>query len=252
MSRSETLRIPVSGGDSVVLDWRAPEAGQPIAWFIHGFGSHRRGDKALYFGTRFAEIGWGWLAADLRGHGESDGDMRALTMTRMLDDARALARWRPAPGAPTLIIGSSMGAALAAWHLLDSPLAVRGLAMVGPSLNFPAGFAARLSEPERTAWRRDGVYRMHNEWLDLDVGYGLVEDAARYDPGRLIREHRTPSLIFHGMRDEAVDWRQSLAFVEDCASQDQRLVLVKNGDHRLTEHKAFLLDSMLSWWAGLA
>jgi alpha-beta hydrolase superfamily lysophospholipase len=247
----ETHRVPVSGGQSVVLDWVAPSPGRPVAIFVHGFGSHRRGDKAGYFASRFAALGWGFLAPDLRGHGESDGTLHQLTMGRMLEDLSAAVRWCPARAAPVLMIGSSMGAALAAWHLLDSPLAARGAAMIAPSLRFPRGLAERLTSAEREGWRRTGSLRIRNDWLDVEVGQGLLDDAERYDPARLLTEHRTPTLIVHGLRDEAVDWRQSLDFLERSRGLAQKLVLVKDGGHRLTEHKRFLFETMLAWWSEL-
>jgi alpha-beta hydrolase superfamily lysophospholipase len=249
-------RILVPGGGNIVLDWIAPATGAPlapapVALFIHGFGSHRRGEKSLYFAERFAELGWGYLAFDFRGHGESEGTLRDLTLTGLLEDLTAVLDWLPARGAPRLLIGSSMGAAVAAWQLLARPLAARALAMIGPSLRFPAGMVAALAPAERETWRREGVRRFRGPWLDVELGHRLVEDAARYDAERLLRGHATPSLIFHGMADEAVPWRQSLEFTEACPFPGMRLVLVKDGEHRLTGHKPFLFETIRAWWDAL-
>jgi pimeloyl-ACP methyl ester carboxylesterase len=241
-------RIAVADGESIALDWIAPEPGRPLALFIHGFGSHRGGEKSLYFAERFSALGWGYLAFDFRGHGESGGSLRELTLTRLLADLAAVVSWIPDSGAPRLFIGSSMGASVAAWHLLSRPRDAAALAMIGPSLAFPQGWIATLAPAERDDWRRTGARRFHNQWLDVEVGYSLVEDAARYDPARLTRSHRTPSLVLHGMRDETVPWRQSLSWIEECAYPELRLVLIKDGDHRLTAHKAFLFDTILGWW----
>jgi pimeloyl-ACP methyl ester carboxylesterase len=151
MAPAGTHRVPVSAGQSIVLDWIAPREASPVALFLHGFGSHRRGEKALYFAERFAERGWGYLAFDFRGHGESDGAMRELTLTGLLEDLAAVLAWLPAGGAARLLIGSSMGAAVAAWHLAGDPGAASGLAMIGPSLRFPAGMAAALLPGELAA-----------------------------------------------------------------------------------------------------
>lgn len=47
------------------------------------------------------------------------------------------------------------------------------------------------------------------------------------------------------MNDDIVDYRQGVAFVEQCASADVDLVLLKNGDHRLTARKAELAELLL-------
>jgi alpha-beta hydrolase superfamily lysophospholipase len=75
-----------------------------------------------------------------------------------------------------------------------------------------------------------------------------VEDSARYDGARLLRDFVTPALILHGMADEVVPWRQSLEFTEGCGAKDICLVLVKDGDHRLTRHKPFLFETIRAWW----
>ena len=249
MKKTAIHRLPVSGGGSIVVDWTAPSGANPIALFIHGFGSHRRGDKAIYFAVRFVDLGWGFLSLDLRGHGESDGAMRDMTMTRLLEDLSAVTDWLPNKNLPVLLVGSSMGCALGAWHLLRQPGQTKGMVMIAPSLRFPAGLAANLPEPEQAEWKRSGVRRVKNEWLDVELGYGLAEDALRYDPARLEREHRVPTLIFHGMADASVDWRQSLAFTERCPAGQIDLSLIKDGDHRLTAHRKFLFDTMISWWS---
>jgi len=245
-----TARVPLPGGQHIALDWSAPAGGcRHAAVFIHGLGSNRRGDKSLHFARRFPELGWGYLALDLRGHGESGGTMRELTLTRCLEDVAAALAWLPAGVRPSLLIGSSMGGAVAAWHRLLHPEAGTLTALIAPSFSFPRGWAAALSEQERESWRLAGTWRVRNEWLDLELGWILMEDAARYDPARLARDWKSPALILHGMNDAAVDWRASLKFVEECPHERLRLLLLKGGDHRLTAEKDYLFEAIQDWMA---
>jgi alpha-beta hydrolase superfamily lysophospholipase len=241
------VRIPVAAGEPVVLDYWPPARGSDCAVFVHGLGSHRRGEKALHFAERFTALGWGFLTLDLRGHGESGGTMRDLTLSRCLADLAAALAWLPAPA--RLLIGSSMGGAVAAWHGLLHPRPGAAAVLIAPALAFPMTLAASLRPAEREAWRRDGVRRFASAWLDLEIGHGLIEDGQRYDPARLLREYAVPSLILHGMRDDAVPWRASVDFVEGSPCPDLHLLLLKNGDHRLTEEKALLFDAMRVWLA---
>ena len=251
MTEGAVHTVPVADGESVEVDWTPPTGASPIAVFIHGFGSHRRGEKAQYFAVRFVETGWGFLSFDLRGHGDSGGYMRNLSLTNQLADIAAVMDWLPSKTMPLLMIGSSMGAGLAAWYLLRRHPQVQGLVMIAPALRFPWSLHEQLSAAELAAWERDGVRRIQNNWLDVEIGYGLVQDARSYDPGRLIREHRTPSLIFHGMRDDSIPWQQSMHFAERCPGTVTDLMLVKRGDHRLTDYMRFLYETIVSWWNGL-
>ncbi len=255
MSGAETHRIHLGEDARIVLDWIPPNAGHATAVFVHGMGSHRRGEKALYFADRFAARGWGFLAPDLRGHGESGGAIRDLTFSALLADLECVVEWALSRigggGAPILLIGSSMGGALAAWHTLRHPGRVSGVVMIAPSLSFPHSLTAKLTDEELAAWRRKGSRRITSQWLDLELGYGVVEDARRYDPERLSRDYATPTLIFHGMADDAVPWQGSLEFIQGNESPQIDLMLFKGGGHRLTAHKERIFDCTISWWEGL-
>jgi len=96
-------------------------------------------------------------------------------------------------------------------------------------------------------WRREGTRVFESDWISLEIGFSMMEDALNYDPQRLLKGFSAPALIFHGMQDDAVDWRSSLTFVEDCPYRALELVLIKHGDHRLTDHKAFLFDTLWAW-----
>lgn len=247
---AETHRIPVAEGEAVVLDWYPPpEPGARSAVFVHGLGSNRRGEKALYFAERFGAAGWGFLTVDLRGHGDSDGTMRELTMTRMLADLWVALDWLAArsTGLRPVLIGSSMGGAVVAWHHLAHPRETGPLVLIAPSLQFPGRYAWQLGPAAMEDWKQRGVRRFESEWIDLEIGFGLMEDALNYDPQKLLVGFQAPTLILQGMKDDAVDWRTTLGFVEDCRFPGLDLLLIKDGDHRLTDHKVYLFDTLWAW-----
>jgi predicted alpha/beta-fold hydrolase len=251
LSAATRHELALPSGERIVFDWIAPApvasaSTAPVAVFVHGLGSHRRGDKALHFAERFAAMGWGWLALDLRGHGESGSTMEQLSLTRCVEDMAAVLSWLPAQANPRLMIGSSMGGAVVAWHHVLHRRAGTLLAFIAPSLRFPSHYT-ELPAAELAEWQRTGVRRFASEWIDLRIGYGLVADSAQYPFVRLLAELDAPTLILHGTQDSAVPWRQSLDFLERATNPDVDLVLIKRGDHRLTEQKAYLFDVIADW-----
>ena len=252
MSGAETHRIQMGADAWIVVDWIPPRWGHATAVFVHGMGSHRRGDKALHFADRFAARGWGFLAPDLRGHGESHGAIRDMTFSGLLADLECAMEWASGrtggEKSPILLIGSSMGGALAAWHTVSHPGCVSGVVLIAPALSFPQILTAKLTHEEIAAWRREGSRRITSRWIDLELGYGLVEDARKYEPQRLVRDYTAPTLIFHGMADDAVPWQGSLDFVQANGSPQIDLMLFKGGEHRLTAQKERLFDCAISWW----
>jgi pimeloyl-ACP methyl ester carboxylesterase len=243
---AQVHRIPVAGGEAVVVDWYPAAPGARAALYVHGFGSHRRGEKATYFASRFHELGWAYASVDLRGHGEADGRMRELTLSRSLADVSATMRWLAARAAPPpLLIGASMGAAVVAWHDVMEPEQGGPLALLGPSLGFPANLRAGLTPDEVERWRTRGSRRFASEWIDVELGFALLADADRYDPERLRREIVYPALIVHGSRDATIPASASLEFASGLEAVD--VYLVGGGDHRLTDHKAKIFDVIWSW-----
>lgn len=245
----ETHFVAVEGEEKIALDWTIPEepAGGKVAVFVHGFVSNRQGEKALFFAERFRAMGWHFLSLDMRGHGDSGGQIEGLTISRCIADLGAALDWIPKGLAPPLLIGSSMGGAVSAWYHLLNPGKAGALSFIAPSFSFPSHLNTELSTAEIAAWREEGTRRFTNEWLDVQVGFSLMEDAERYDPERLVEGFAAPGLIFHGMRDEAVPWQASMRFVQQCPCPTLDLVLIKDGDHRLTDYKEYMFGTMNAW-----
>jgi uncharacterized protein len=206
--------------------------------YVHGFGSHRGGEKALALATECARRGWTYAAFDFRGHGASTGTMRDLTVSRLLEDLSAIRDFLAVHGHPRLgLVGSSMGGFASAWFALDHPETIFGCVLLAPAFRFLERRAADLTATELEDWRRTGVRRVKNDWVDTEIGYGLLEERAKFHPDDLARRWRTPLLIFHGMADDVVPVADSLAFVAATTYPDVALRPLKGGDHRLTTFK---------------
>jgi uncharacterized protein len=245
----EIHRLEIAAGEYVALDWYPTQPGAPAALFVHGLGSHRRGDKARYFARQFNLAGRAFAAVDLRGHGDSSGEVRDITMSRMLADVAAAAAWvtgRTACGRAALL-GASMGAALAAWHGMRNPAATEALILLAPSLRFPASLTETLDPQALQRWRLGGSHRFVSEWIDLEIGRTLLDDAATYDPTELCKHLVTPTLLVHGLNDTAIPWEQSVQFLRTCARRSVDLFLVHHGDHRLTAPRELVFAVFSAW-----
>jgi uncharacterized protein len=109
--------------------------------------------------------------------------------------------------------------------------------LLAPAFRFLERRFAELTEAELAEWQRTGVRRVRNEWVDAEIGYGLVAERAAFDPDELARRWRTPLLIYHGLADDVVPAADSLAFADATPYPDVELRLLKAGDHRLTAFK---------------
>ena len=65
-----------------------------------------------------------------------------------------------------------------------NPDAVVGCVLLAPAFGFLDRRWDRLTEAEREDWKRTGRLRIKNQWVDTEIGYGLVEERDRFRPAR--------------------------------------------------------------------
>jgi len=220
-----------------------------VLW-VHGFGSHRGGEKAEAVRAECGRRGWAFAAFDFRGHGESSGAMHELRASRLLEDLAAARAWLAERGHTRLgLVGASMGGFASAWFAKGHPGSVLGAVLLAPAFGFLDRRWNALTLPERDEWRRTGRRRVANAWIDVEIGYGLVEERERFAPPHLVREWATPTLLFHGLLDDTVPDSDSEYFLRHVEYPHVELRLLKDGDHRLTAHKNAIAAAVGTFFA---
>lgn len=235
------ITLPLPGGGHLAGDYDAGDGSRPdlaVLW-VHGFGSHRGGEKAAAVREECARRGWAFAAFDFRGHGGSAGAMNDLRASGLLTDLAAIRHDLAGKGHTRLgLVGSSMGGFAAAWFAKENPGLAVGCVLLAPAFGFLHRRWDRLTETERSEWQRTGRLRVTNEWADTEIGYGLVEERDRFRPEQLAAGWSTPALIFHGVGDDVVPDADSLEFLRRVEYPGVELRLLRAGDHRLTAYKA--------------
>lgn len=217
--------------DAEVLHLLSAGAGDRAVVFLHGVGA--RADRWSSTMARCAGAGYQTLAVDFPGHGSSTkGPAQpygvpafAHVVSRLLED---LGLERP------VLVGTSLGAHVAALVALEEQHRVAGLALVGPLGIVPVGTAAReamaaavvdTSRPGVEAKLRRLVYDdatlVTEDWIDEESSVNsspgaaealasmalyfrtsldedVIEDALR------LRRAELPCLLMWGARDDLV------------------------------------------------
>jgi len=203
----------------------------PTLVFLPGYMSDMAGGKATAVFDWAASQGRACLLLDYSGCGESDGDFADGTLGRWRDEVLALIEAQ-APG-PVVLIGSSMGG----WLML-----LVGLAL-GARL---AGMVGIAAAPDFTDWGYDAAQQ-----AALAAGTTLFEDnpygpdptpthALFWADGQARRvldgpiALTCPVRLLHGQRDPDVLWELALTLAEMLHSDDVQVILIKDGDHRLS------------------
>jgi pimeloyl-ACP methyl ester carboxylesterase len=221
-------------GDGVELAWARRGGTNPTVVFLPGFRSDMTGDKATALAACFAERGQAMLRFDYSGHGVSGGRFEDGTIGRWTDDALAVID-RLTEG-PLVLVGSSMGGWIALLAALARPDRVAALIGIAAAPDFTETLMWQaMSFEQRATLMRDGVLPRPSEYGEpYPITRALIEDGRN----RLLLHASIaldcPVRLLHGQDDPDVPWEMALRIAEQLTSQDVQVILVKDGDHRLS------------------
>ena len=232
-SRPDTVFVLRPEGER--LAYRYLPGGSPTVVFLSGYASDMSGNKATYLQERCALWGHAYLCLDYRGHGLSDGRFEDYTIGDWCDDARRVIE--QVTRGSLVLVGSSMGGWI---MLLLSRIfgdRIAGLVGVGAAPDFTRDtMPQRLDDEHRVALAKDGIAYLPNRYGPKPsvVTARLLADGNE----RLVLSEplklTCPVRLVHGMADPDVSWHRSMAICDAVAGDDVRVVLVKNGEHRLS------------------
>lgn len=177
---------------------------QPIAWaiFAHCFTCSKDSRAAVLISRTLAEIGFGVLRFDFTGLGGSGGDFSNTNFSSNVDDLVAAADWlRQNHGAPSLIIGHSLGGAavLSAAHRIPDNKAV---VTIGAPFD-PAHVSHNFGE-QVACIMENGAAEVNLAGRTFTIRKQLLEDLSEQKQTDNIRKLRRPLLILHAPLDETV------------------------------------------------
>ena len=138
---------------------------------------------------------------------------------------------------PQVLVGSSMGGWVALLLALRRPERVAALIGIAAAPDFTARIVETLPPEARETIAREGVWYRPSEYGDpYPITRTLLDEGEQH---MLLRDGRTvpisaPVRLLHGQRDPDVPWQVSMRLAEAVAGEDVQVVLVKDGDHRLS------------------
>lgn len=209
----------------------------PTIIFLPGYASDMSGSKAVALEEWASAAGRAFIRFDYRGCGESAGAFEAFTLDDWRDDVLAIV---DAVDGPMILVGSSMGGWIMLLAALARPDKVAGL----------VGIAAA---PDFTDW---GYDEAKVATLERD---GRIEEFSGYGPEPTVTTRGfwrsgqdnlllggeiaidAPVRLLQGQRDPDVPWANSLKLADQLRSDDVQVILIKDGDHRLSREQDIAL-----------
>jgi pimeloyl-ACP methyl ester carboxylesterase len=221
-------------GNGTELAWLRLDGAGPEVVFLPGFRSDMTGDKATALASFCADRGLGMLRFDYSGHGASSGDFLDGTIGAWAADA--LAAIDALTTGPLILAGSSMGGWIALLTAIARPNRVAALVGIAAAPDFTQRLMWESMAPsERATLERDGVLYVPSQYGEpTPITRALIEDGANHLVLTGPMPIRCPVRLLHGQADPDVPWELSLRIAEQVETQDVRVILVKDGDHRLS------------------
>lgn len=218
-------------------------AGQsPGVVFLPGFMSNMRSTKSQAIFEFCHRHAIEFTTLDYYGHGESTclaGEKRG-SIGRWTDDAiQILDHISKSP--KQIVVGSSMGAwimTLLAEARLEK---VDGLVGIASAPDFTSTIAETICNDIslsrqmdtngfcdlRTDYNANGYYRIYKEFLDEASTHTILSgEGFDFD---------VPIRLLHGTKDKDIDFKYSQELFSKIRSPDKELILVDEGDHRLSK-----------------
>ena len=202
--------------------------------FLGGFGSDMTGTKATALEAAATRRGNAFLRLDYSGHDRSEGRFIDGSVSDWFADA--LAVFDAMTEGPQIVVGSSMGGWIALLLARARPERVKALVGIAAAPDFTQRLlSSELTESQRQTLLSNGVLYRPSDYGDpMPITRRLVEDGANH----LLLDAQIPFIgpvrLLHGQRDPDVPWQLALRIAERLESDDVRVTLIKDGDHRLS------------------
>ena len=237
--------------DGATIAYRRMAGRAPGVVFLGGFMSDMNGTKAASLDAFCRARGHAFVRFDYFGHGRSSGEFSEATVGRWKDDALCVLDNLTA--GPQVLVGSSLGGWIMLLLAMARPGRVQALIGVAAAPDATENLMWNRFSPElRATIQRDGQARIPSAYGE--EGYlitrKLIEDGRQH----LVMSKPIPVScqvrLIHGMRDEDVPYRASIDLAANLQSEDVRVELVKDGNHRLSRDQdlsllARTLESLL-------
>ncbi|RKT86374.1 Lysophospholipase, alpha-beta hydrolase superfamily [Saccharopolyspora antimicrobica] len=202
----------------------------------HGINANMtEGGMFVRLAERLAEADFNVLRFSFRGHGDSHGTQRGMTIAGEMLDLQAAVEYMVSrfPG-PLAIVASSFGAVSTSLSIPWLGDRLNQLALWNPVLDLKRTFVT----PE-LPWGKENFNTEQQNMLatkgfltldgEFDVGRVLFEEFHHYDPLKCLTASTIPALVVHGDQDTAISYE--IAQQAAAAKPNTEFHTIRGSDH---------------------
>jgi len=207
--------------------------------FFPGFNSDMMGTKAIKIYNWCKKNKFQCTLFDYSGHGKSSEKFIDSSIKEWIEDSNEILH--NVTSGPQILIGSSMGGWISLKLGLLNKNKIKGIITIAAAPDFTKRLWQNvLGQKQKEEIINNGFTALPSEYDEK--GYIITKKNIDAGNNNLILnskklEIECPLRLIHGDQDEAVSWKESLKIFNKCNSLDAELIIIKNGDHRLSSNK---------------
>ena len=209
----------------------------PFLVFLHGFMSDLEGKKPNAFLKFAKQNGLSFLALEYSGHGKSSGKFTRGNISKWSNEVSVLIK-KIIKNNHFTIVGSSMGAWLAINQFKQFKNQINGFLGIGSAPEFLENLMwKKFSKKMKDEITKKGIYQLKHGNYEYPITLQLIKDGRKNKVLNKKINSKINITMIHGQKDEVVPVSYSRKVLKIFRNARKKLVVVKNGDHSLSEQK---------------
>jgi pimeloyl-ACP methyl ester carboxylesterase len=234
------LKLP--NGNYIAYHKFEGKKNKPFIVFLGGFMSDMNGTKALYLEEHCKNNDYGYLRFDYFGHGSSSGEFTEGTIGKFKDSAIEVID--QLTEGQLILIGSSLGGWLMNLIAIERNHRVDGMIGIASAPDFTEELIYnKMSDAEKFILENEGVFYIDSEYGEKP--YPITLDLIEEGRNHLILKDNIPIFcpvwLIHGQKDNDVPSTLSLMLGKQLLSDNVKVELIEEGDHRMSSTAILLL-----------
>jgi len=209
----------------------------PYIVFLHGFMSDLEGKKPQQFLKFAIKKKYGFLALEYSGHGKSSGEFTTGNISKWSKETELLIK-KIVKKNDFILIGSSMGAWISLNQFKIFKNQIKGFLGIGSAPEFLENLMwKKFSKKMKKEITTNGIISLKHGKYEYPITLQLIKDGRKNKVlNRNINQKLNVTMV-HGEKDESVPMIYSRKILKLFKNANNKLVVVKGGDHSLSSNK---------------
>mgnify|MGYP001168065562 CR=1 FL=1 len=206
--------------------------------FFHGFMSDMIGAKPKEIQKFCNKNNLNFLKFEYSGHGKSTGEFTKGNISKWTNEAKELISSKLKEKNKLIFIGSSMGSWISLNLFPIFKKRLKGFIGIGSAPEFLENLMwKKFTKKMKEETIKNGIYHLKHGDYEYPITLQLIKDGRKNKVLNKKYDFNIPVIMIHGTEDEVVPVRYSRKIIKIFRSKYKKLLLIKKGDHSLSEKK---------------